>query len=92
MKEVDAAIGDYGRVLALQAPYFRALGDHPRGELLFGLAEGYSRLGQGEKARMYIERLITDAPASGQAPNARVWPESGALPKSQGLGCVGCHR
>ena len=35
---------------------------------------------------------INDARASGQAPNARVWLESGALPKNEGLGCVGCHK
>jgi hypothetical protein len=28
---------------------------------LFGLAEGYSRLGQPEKARIYFERLVKDA-------------------------------
>ena len=44
-------VGDYEHVLALQSSYFATLGDHPKGELLFGLAEGYSRLGQlGEGA------------------------------------------
>ena len=64
---------------------FGTLGDHPKGELLFGLAEGYSRLGNGEKARMYFDRLIKDAPASGQAPKAQAWLATGAIPKSAGL-------
>lgn len=89
---LEIAVGDYEHVLALQAAYFSTLGDHPKGELLFGLAEGYSRLGNGEKARMYFDRLIKDAPTSGQAPKAKTFLETGTIPKSMGLGCVGCHK
>jgi len=89
---VETAIGDYEHVLELQASYFNTLGDHPKGELLFGLAEGYSRLGQQDKARQYFERLVHDAPASGQAPRAKQWLADGTLPKVQGVGCVGCHK
>lgn len=86
------ALGDYEHVLVLQASYFDKLGDHPRGELLFGLAEGYSRLGQSEKARQYFERLVKDAPSSGQAPRAAEWLKTGTVPPASGLGCVGCHK
>lgn len=89
---LETAIGDYEHVLTLQSAYFSTLGDHPKGELLFGLAEGYSRLGQSDKARQYFTRLMTDAPTSGQAPKAKSWLETGSIPKSQGLGCVGCHK
>lgn len=89
---VEKGLGDYERVLEIQTPIFRTLGDHPKGELLFGLAEGYSRIGNGEKARLYFDRLIKDAPASGQAPKAQAWLSTGTLPKSEGLGCVGCHK
>jgi tetratricopeptide (TPR) repeat protein len=89
---LEKAVGDYEHVLALQSAYFSTLGDHPKGELLFGLAEGYSRLGNGDKARMYFDRLIKDAPASGQAPKAQAWLATGTIPKSAGLGCVGCHK
>jgi tetratricopeptide (TPR) repeat protein len=89
---LEKATGDYEHVLALQSAYFSTLGDHPKGELLFGLAEGYSRLGNGEKARGYFDRLIADAPTSGQVPKAQTWLATGALPKSAGLGCVGCHK
>src|SRR5689334_739983 len=68
---LEQAVGNYEKVLAIQAPYFATLGDHPKGELLFGLAEGYSRLGKPELARRYFERLIQDAPGSGQARRAR---------------------
>jgi tetratricopeptide (TPR) repeat protein len=91
---IEKAIGDYERTLALQTAdgSFAKLGDHPKGELLFGIAEGYSRLGKAEKARPYFERLTADAPASGQTPKAREWLASGTLPPSTGLGCVGCHK
>jgi tetratricopeptide (TPR) repeat protein len=89
---VEKALGDYERTLARQSAYFDTIGDHPKGELLFGLAEGYSRLGDSDKARMYFDRLIHDAPGSGQAPKARVWLDTGELPKNVGLGCVGCHK
>ena len=89
---IEKALGDYERTLELQASYFASLGDHPKGELLFGLAEGYSRLGNLDKARMYFERLVNDAPGSGQTPKAREWLSNGTLPKSTGLGCVGCHK
>ena len=85
-------VADYEHVLELQSSYFNTLGDHPKGELLFGLAEGYSRLGQQDKARLYFERLVKDAPASGQTPKAKQWLADGTLPKNQGLGCVGCHK
>jgi tetratricopeptide (TPR) repeat protein len=89
---LEQAVGNYEKVLAIQAPYFSTLGDHPKGELLFGLAEGYARLGKPEVARHYFEQLIRDAPGSGQAPKARTWLETGTVPKAQGLGCVGCHK
>ena len=41
---------------------------------------------------MYFDRLIKDAPASGQVPKAQAWLATGAIPKSAGLGCVGCHK
>jgi tetratricopeptide (TPR) repeat protein len=91
---LEKALGDYEHTLEIQSKSgaFAALGDHPKGELLFGLAEGYSRLGQPAKARPYFERLVSDAPGSGQTPKAREWLATGTLPPTTGLGCVGCHK
>lgn len=89
---LESAVANYERVLALQAPTFDALGDHPKGELLFGLAEGYHRLGDHAKARSYFERLVKDAPTSGQAAKAREWLATGKIPASGGAGCTGCHK
>ena len=89
---LETALRDYEHVLELQKSYFHTLGDHPKGELLFGLADGYARLGENVKARVYFERLIADAPGSGQAPRGRAWLETGVVPEARGLGCFGCHK
>jgi tetratricopeptide (TPR) repeat protein len=89
---LESALANYEHVLTLQAPFFVTLGDHPKGELLFGLAEGYYRLGDMQKARQYFERLTTDAPASGHTVKAQAFLTSGTLAKTEGLGCVGCHK
>jgi tetratricopeptide (TPR) repeat protein len=85
-------VGDFEHVLELQQAYFQTLGDHPKGELLFGLADGYARLGDKVKARAYFDRLIAEAPTSGQAPRGRAWIETGVVPPAPGLGCFGCHK
>jgi tetratricopeptide (TPR) repeat protein len=91
---IQKAVGDYENTLTLQTSsgQFGELGDHPKGELLFGLAEGYSRLGQLEKARVYFERLVKDAGGSGHVPQAQAFLATGTPPAVQGLGCVGCHK
>lgn len=91
---IEKALGDYEKTFAIQSKsgVFATLGDHPKGELLFGLAEGYARLGQPDKARTYFNQLIEHAPASGHAPQAKDYLATGETPKVQGLGCVGCHK
>jgi tetratricopeptide (TPR) repeat protein len=89
---LESAVRSYEHVLELQAEYFHGLGDHPKGELLFGLADGYARLGDQGNARKYFERLIADAPTSGQTPRGRAWLDTGKIPDVGGIGCVGCHR
>jgi hypothetical protein len=87
-----SAVRNYERVLEVQQATFQSLGDHPKGELLFGIADGYARLGNQENARRYFERLIADAPGSGQATRARAFLETGAVPVISGMACIGCHR
>jgi hypothetical protein len=83
------AVDDYERVLALQSAYFDKLSDHARGELLFGLADGWARLGDKDKARDYFTRLTSTATGSGRVTYAKAWLD-GAPPASVGR-CVGCH-
>jgi tetratricopeptide (TPR) repeat protein len=89
---VEKGLQDYERTLELQSGFFDTLGDHPKGELLFGLADGYGRLGNAAKARTYFERLIAAAPTSGHAPQAKTYVDSGVMPAVTGLGCIGCHK
>ncbi len=89
---VASALRNYERVLQVQQDVWPSLGDHPKGELLFGLAEGYARMGDPVKARRYFERLVTDAPGSGQAPRARSFLATGAVPPLNGMTCIGCHQ
>jgi tetratricopeptide (TPR) repeat protein len=89
---LESAVANYERALEVQGPAFATLGDHAKGELLFGLADGYSRLGNTTRAREYFERLIADAPNSGQAPKAREWIATGVVPAGNGTSCVGCHK
>ena len=81
---------DYQHIHELQKSYFDKLGEHPRGELLFGLAEGYSRAGNQVKAKEYFDRILAELKGSPYAKRAQLWSESGSLPREQ-TGCIGCH-
>ena len=85
---LQRGIEDYETAFAKQKDSLAELTPHARGELLFGLAEGYLRLGDAAKARGYFEKL-----AAGQgddhAAQARAWLESGQL--TGATTCGGCH-
>jgi tetratricopeptide (TPR) repeat protein len=89
---LTTGVRDYEKVLELQAPYFRYLSEHARGELLFGLAEGLHRLGDRDRARVFFERLLSEARDSEYGTMAGAWLKdpSGALTRQRG--CVGCHK
>ncbi len=83
-------LADYEHVYQLQSSRFDKLPGHARGELLFGLAEGYARLGDSGKARHWFEKLAAvDDPENGHLAQARAYLESGNL--SGTANCVGCH-
>jgi hypothetical protein len=74
----------------LQRAHFDRLGIHPRSELLFGLADGYSRAGDAEKARVYFEKLAALGSQSGHLEQAKLYL-AGDKYTVRGVGCVGCH-
>jgi len=86
---IRTAVDDYERALELQNAYFSSLSDHARGELLFGLADGWARLGDKEKAASYFQRLTDTAPTSGRVNYSKAYL-AGAPPKDPGR-CSGCH-
>jgi hypothetical protein len=85
-------VGDYEKVLTLQAPYFKYLSEHSRGELLFGLAEGLHRLGERTRARTYFERLLSEAKGSEYGRTADAWLKDPSGSTVRRSGCVGCHK
>ena len=87
---IEKGLGDFEHTLDLQGDYWSTLGSHPRGELLFGLAEGYSRVGNQAKAQSYFERIQKELPDTPYAKRAAIWLETKSLPRSQ-TGCIGCH-
>lgn len=88
---LEKGVGDYEKVLELQKPYFARLSGHARGELLFGLAEGWARLGNTEKARGYFQRIAGECKDSGRHPQAAAWLEKGTLSGTDPMSCTGCH-
>lgn len=84
------ALADYEHVYDLQKGFFDRLGAHMRGELLFGLADGYAREGNEEKARAYFEKLAAVGAESGHLDQAQKFLK-GDKYEVAGVGCVGCH-
>ena len=84
------AIADYETVYDLQKAYFDKLDIHMRSELLFGLADGYARQGNAEKAREWFEKLAALGEKSGHQAQADLFLK-GEKYTVKGIGCAGCH-
>lgn len=87
---IETAVGDYAHALEVQAQSFDSLGVHPRGELLIGLADGYARLGDEDRAKTYFERIRAALPGSVYAASADKWLATRTLAPRE-AGCLGCH-
>ena len=87
---LESALLDYEAVYRWQKPYFRDVPIHSRGELLFGLASGWSILGNEKKAREYLKLITVQCKNSPYEDKARQW-----LAKKWPLvvqhDCIGCH-
>jgi tetratricopeptide (TPR) repeat protein len=83
-------LADYEHVYDLQQAYFDRLGIHPRSELLFGLADGFARAGNKEKATLYFTKLAALGPQSGHQQQADLYLK-GENYSVTGIGCAGCH-
>ncbi len=87
---IEKAVADYESVYRVQEPYFDKLGTHMRSQLLFGLADGYNRLGNAEKAKFYFEKLATLPAGADHLDQARAYL-AGQPYNVNGPGCSGCH-
>jgi len=87
---VERAVSDLEKAYQVQQSRLDKLGTHPKGELLLGLADGYTRLGQTEKAQPMIDRILAEMKGSRYEASANLWNEKKSLPANQ-AGCIGCH-
>jgi tetratricopeptide (TPR) repeat protein len=87
---IEKGVGDFEKTYQLQASLFDKIGTHPRGELMIGLADGYNRLGNPEKAQEWFERIQKSLPGTPYAKSAATWLETKSLTPAQS-GCLGCH-
>jgi tetratricopeptide (TPR) repeat protein len=87
---IERGLADFEKTWELQKNYFEKLGTHPRGELMLGLADGYSRLGETARARQWFERIRQDLPGTPYEDSANTWLKTGSL-SAREAGCLGCH-
>ena len=87
---IEKGVGDFEKTYQLQEANFDKLGTHPRGELMIGMADGYNRLGNQEKAQEWFERIQKTMPGTPYEKSASTWLETKSLTPAQS-GCLGCH-
>lgn len=87
---IEKGLADYEKAYEVQADRLANLGTHPRGELFIGLADGYSRLGNQERAYIWFERMQREMKGTPYEKSANAWMEKKSLAPAQG-GCLGCH-
>ncbi len=87
---LEQGVSDYEHVRELQKPYFDILSGHAKGELLFGLADGYNRLKKRAEAGEAFGALLAVGKASGHEKQAQQWLAGGTYEKSA-MQCTGCH-
>lgn len=87
---IEKGVEDFEKAYAIQGPDLSRLGTHPRGELMIGLADGYNRLGNQEKAQQWFERIQKEMQGTPYEKSASEWLETKSLAPAQ-AGCLGCH-
>lgn len=83
-------VADYQKVWDIQKLYFDTLSGHSRGELLFGLADGYDRIGRKDRAREVFEVLAAVGKSSGHQQQASEYLDKGSYSAKASF-CTGCH-
>jgi len=91
---IQLAVEDFQKVLDIREKEqtLSQRSTHQRGELLTGIADGWSRLGNPDKARGYFERVTTDLKGTVYEQKAKSWLED--KPESKAVdyfACTGCH-
>ena len=85
----ETAVDDFEKAFTLQQPFLGSLPEHPKGELFASLAEGWARLGDAEKSRVYLNRMVAELP---DTPYAAAATARLADPGTNArITCLGCH-
>jgi tetratricopeptide (TPR) repeat protein len=84
-----SALLGYEKVYQEQKTYFSKIDEHSRGELLFGLASGWSILGEHQKSREYLRHIMKEVKGTDYEPEARKWLDR--KPAVIEHDCRGCH-
>lgn len=87
---VEKGLSDYEKAYQVQGPDLSRLGTHKSGELMIGMADAYSRLGDHAKAQEWFERIQKELPGTPYAKSAAAWLDTGSLAPAQ-AGCLSCH-
>jgi tetratricopeptide (TPR) repeat protein len=91
---IQTAVQDFEKVLEIREKEqtLAQCSTHQRGELLTGIADGWNRLGNSEKARTYFERITRDLKGTIYEQRANAWLENKAEAKAVDyFACSGCH-
>lgn len=87
---IRQGLDDYLRTSDLQSAYFDKLGTHPRGELMFGIADAQRRLGNDEEAQRWFKRISAEMKGTVYQKRADKWLETKTLAPIEAR-CSGCH-
>lgn len=87
---IEKGLSDYARCYELQKSGLDTMGEHPKGELLFGIADAHRRLGNNAAAEEYFQLVVKTMPGTGYARRANVWLTTRTLTPAQ-VRCAGCH-
>ncbi|HYP09503.1 MAG TPA: hypothetical protein VER03_24980 [Bryobacteraceae bacterium] len=87
---IAKGLADYQHVYEMRRNHLATMGEHPAGELLLGIADANSRLGNMDRAAEFFDRITTQLPNSEYAKRAALWKETKSLSAAQ-AGCIGCH-
>jgi len=87
---IQKGLSDYEKAYSVQGPDLSRLGTHKSGELMIGLADGYARLGQTDKAQQWFERIQKELPETPYAKSATTWLLTKNLAPRE-AGCLSCH-
>jgi hypothetical protein len=87
---IEKGLSDYMKTYEIQKDRIDSLGTHPKGELLFGIADAHRRLGSEEKATEWFTMVTKMMPGTNYAKRADIYLTTKTLTPGQAR-CVGCH-